>query len=58
MLPKNILKEGYKTISAETVDYRRGDEIRPTLVATVGETSKKKEHLSPETYLSPQGVGV
>jgi len=29
-----------------TIDYRRGDEIRPTLVGTIGETSKKKELVS------------
>ncbi len=39
---KNILKEGIK-ISAGTVDYRRGDEIRPVLTGTIGEASKKKE---------------
>jgi transposase len=38
---KNILSEGLKIISAGTVDYRRGDEIRPTSIAgTVRETSK------------------
>jgi putative transposase len=37
---KNILKEGYKIISSGTDDYRRGDEIRPTSVGTIGETSK------------------
>ena len=36
----NILKEGYKQISSGTDDYRRGDEIRPTLVGTICETSK------------------
>lgn len=36
----NILKEGYKQISAGTVDYRRGDKIRPASVGTIGETSK------------------
>ena len=36
----NILKEGYKQISSGTDDYRRGDEIRPTSVGTIGETSK------------------
>jgi len=37
---KNILNEGYKQISSGTDDYRRGDEIRPTLVGTIGETFK------------------
>jgi len=37
---KNILKEGYKIISSGTDDYRRGDEIRPTSVGTIDETSK------------------
>jgi putative transposase len=36
----NILKEGYKNISAGTVDYRSGDEIRPTSVGIIHETSK------------------
>ena len=37
----NILKEGFKIISAGTVDYRRGDEIRPLLCnGTIYETSK------------------
>ena len=36
----NILKEGYKQISSGTDDYRRGDEIRPTLVGTICEPSK------------------
>jgi putative transposase len=39
----NILNEGYRinnNISAGTVDYRRGDEIRPTSVGTICETSK------------------
>jgi len=36
----NILKEGYKQISSGTDDYRRGDEIRPTSVGTICETSK------------------
>ena len=36
----NILKEGYKQISSGTDDYRRRDEIRPTSVGTIGETSK------------------
>jgi putative transposase len=38
---KNILSEGLKIISAGTVDYRRGDKIRPASYAgTVRETSK------------------
>jgi putative transposase len=37
---KNILKEGRKNISAGTVDYRRGDEIRPSKIGTIRETSK------------------
>ena len=38
---KNILSEGLKLISAGTVDYRRGDEIRPPHSGgTVRETSK------------------
>jgi putative transposase len=37
---KNILKEGYKHKSLGTNDNRRGDEIRPTSVGTIGETSK------------------
>jgi putative transposase len=36
----NILKEGNKILSSGTDDYRRGDEIRPTYVGTIGETSK------------------
>ena len=46
---KNILKEGIK-ISSWTDDYRRGDEIRPVLTGTIGETSKKKVLKSPETH--------
>ena len=49
---KNILKEGIKNISLGTNDYRRGDEIRPVLTGTIGETSKKKELRSPETHQS------
>ena len=30
---RNILKEGLKIISAGTVDYKGGEEIRPTLLA-------------------------
>lgn len=37
---KNILKEGLKIISSGTDDYRRGGEIRPTLVGTTVEPSK------------------
>jgi putative transposase len=47
---KNILKEGIKNISLGTNDYRRGDEIRPVLTGTIGETSKKKVQKSPETH--------
>lgn len=36
----NILIEGSKIISAGTVDYRRGDEIRPSSLGTIRETSK------------------
>jgi putative transposase len=37
----NILKEGIKIISSGTDDYRRGDEIRPSLCdGTIDETSK------------------
>lgn len=36
----NILIEGNKNISAGTVDYRRGDQIRPSLLGTIRETSK------------------
>ena len=37
---KNILSEGLKQISAGTVDYRRGDEIRPSQDGAICETSK------------------
>ena len=37
---KNILIEGSKSISAGTVDYRRGDKIRPSSLGIIGETSK------------------
>ena len=47
---KNILKEGIKNISLGTNDYRRGDEIRPVLTGIIGESSKKKEQMSPETH--------
>jgi putative transposase len=40
----NILNEGYKIISSGTDDYRRGDEIRPTSVGTIDESSKKKNN--------------
>ena len=43
---KNILKEGIKIISSGTDDYRRGDQIRPSNDGTIGEASKKKEHVS------------
>lgn len=36
----NILLEGIKDISAGTVDYRRGDEIRPSDLGIIVETSK------------------
>ena len=36
----NILNEGYKHISSGTDDYRRGDQIRPASVGTIGESSK------------------
>jgi len=42
----NILNEGYKILSLGTDDYRRGDEIRPTSVGTVGETSKILNNVS------------
>ena len=44
----NILSEGYRinnNISAGTVDYRRGDEIRPTAVGTIYEASKILDNL-------------
>ena len=47
---KNILKEGIKTISSGTDDYRHGAEIRPVLTGTSDEVFKKKERLSPETH--------
>ena len=46
---KNILKEGIKTISSGTDDYRHGAEIRPFNGTSV-EVFKKKGHLSPETH--------
>lgn len=36
----NILNEGYKQILSGTDDYRRGDNISPASVGTIGETSK------------------
>jgi putative transposase len=36
----NILNEGSKLISVGTTDYRRGDQLRPTNVGTICETSK------------------
>jgi len=47
---KNILKEGIKIISSGTDDYRRGDEIRPVLTGTIGETSKKRILNGSETH--------
>ena len=40
---RNILKEGLKNISAGTVDYKGGEEIRPTSLAH----SAKPESHSP-----------
>jgi len=42
----NILKEGYKHKSSGTDDNRRGDEIRPTSVGTIGETFKLLNNVS------------
>jgi putative transposase len=36
----NILIEGHKDISAGTADYRRGDQISPSSLGTICETSK------------------
>ena len=47
---KNILKEGIKIISSGTDDYRCGDEIRPVLTGTIGETSKKRILNGSETH--------
>ncbi len=49
----NILKEGYKHKSSGTDDNRRGDEIRPTSVGTIGETSKILNYVSEshETFI-------
>ena len=49
---KNILKEGIKTLSSGTDDYRHGAQIRPVLTGTSVEVFKKKELMSPETYRS------
>ena len=46
---KNILKEGIKTLSSGTDDYRHGAQIRPVLTGTGDEVFKKKELMSPET---------
>jgi putative transposase len=51
----NILKEGYKQISSGTDDYRRGDEIRPTSVGTIGETSKILNNVSEPQLLKMIG---
>ena len=48
---KNILKEGIKTLSSGTDDYRHGAQIRP-FDGTSVEVFKKKELMSPETYRS------
>ncbi len=37
---KNIFKEGLKTLSSGTDDYRRGDQIRPISIGAINETSK------------------
>jgi len=37
---KNIQIKGYKQTSSGTDDYRRGDEIRPTIVGTINEAFK------------------
>lgn len=43
----NILNEGYRlNISDGTSDYGCGDQIRPSLLGTIVETSKKKEIIS------------
>ena len=49
---KNILKEGIKTLSFGTDDYRHGAQIRPVLTGTGDEVFKKKELMSPETQRS------
>jgi transposase len=49
---KNILKEGIKTLSFGTDDYRHGALIRPVLTGTSDEVLKKKELMSPETQQS------
>lgn len=43
---KNILNEGYKIISDGISDHRRGDEIRPTSVGAIDETSKVLNNIS------------
>lgn len=45
-----------KLISAGTVDYRRGDLIRPANAGTIREASKKKELKSPEAYCDKQSI--
>ena len=47
---KNILKEGIKTLSSGTDDYRHGAQIRPVLTGKSVEVFKKKEQMSPETH--------
>lgn len=47
----NILNEGNKQISSGTDDYRRGDEIRPTSVGTIDETSKFQDDFLNPTNL-------
>jgi len=49
---KNILKEGIKTLSSGTDDYRHGAQIRPVSTGTSVEVFKKKELMSPETQRS------
>jgi putative transposase len=46
---KNILKEGIKTLSSGTDDYRHEAQIRPVSTGTSVEVFKKKELMSPET---------
>jgi putative transposase len=48
---KNILTEGLKYISAGTVDYRHGDQIRPASAGTICEVSKMKENSSPDAHV-------
>ena len=47
---KNILKEGLNNISTGTVDYRRGDHIRPSSDGIVRETSKIRVELPSEAH--------